>query len=106
MYVYLCECGGWRCVCVYIYIKMCLNTHLGTRTQLYPTIPDSSPRCCLDTLTYKRSYFKNTNNSSKSRRLVLYVNFSAAQMYSITIVAANPLGYTFPPVMFMQCSGF
>lgn len=100
MYIYV--CGVWRGG-VYI---MHLNTHRGTHTQLYPTIPDWSPRCCLETLTYESSYFKNTNKSSRSRRLVLYVKFIVLQVYSITIVAANPLGYTFPSVMFMQCSRF
>lgn len=90
-------------VCIYI---MHLNTHIDTHTHLYPNIPDLCPRCCLKTLTYKSNYLKNTNKISKSRSLVLYPNFIVMHLYSITIVAANPLGYTFPPVMFMQCSRF
>ena len=53
MYINVCMyiCVYVWCVCIYI---MHLNKHIGTHTQLYPAIPDLSPRCCLKTLTYCR----------------------------------------------------
>lgn len=98
VYMYVGMCVGGVCVCVYVYRSiMHLNTDIGTHLQLYPSIPDY----LLGAL-----YLKNTKKSSKSRRPILYVNFIFMQMYSVTTAAANPLGYTFPLVTFLQCSRF
>ena len=58
----------WRegvCWCVYTYI-MHVNTHIGTHTQVYPAIPDLSPRCCIKTLTYKSSYLQIQTKALKA----------------------------------------
>lgn len=79
---------------------MHLNTHIDTNAQPYSTIPDFSPRM----LTYKSSYyFKNTNKSFKRRINELHVNAIVMQMFSMTIVVANLLAYTFTPATFIQC---
>lgn len=52
MYVYV------RVWCVYIYTFKCTNRQTENNTQLYPDIPDLSPRCCLKTLTCNSSYLK------------------------------------------------
>lgn len=44
--------------CVYIYAFKCTNRQTENNTQLYPDIPDLSPRCCLKTLTCNSSYLK------------------------------------------------